>query len=541
MSTAIKAICWEYWQENRWRFFIVLTVVLGFPTFLHTVPDYFSGSDPMSLNFLAWLEMAGICAFLYVGQYSQTKGRLGFHRHLYIKPVGTHTLVLTRLLLMILTAVSIHLLVALLYYALAGVQLPIAVPILALVTLTLCTQAIAWTLSGTPATQVIATVLTIALLIWWYLENIPIEGGAPGKANLVNAIWLVPIMIAAAILCFLGVKLDRKNQRLSFARLWDKIISFLCLLFPGKNARLITPQGAQFWLLWRTRGWIAPCLNLIGVVITVLFYYVFPKDSEEIYQTFFASFLMINLYAIPPIAAIIIAEQGSKVALASHISTRPLTNTSLLLNYLKVCLASLVAGWCIFLLGTGIFEIRQTIMGRESLIGETLNTYFNFRAVKNSPGKEVAYLVFNYSLYLWTSMGLTGSLILTGRRWPFLCVCGLFAVMAHVYFLPLALGLTRAAQIIETLLLSVWGVSCVGGTIYAFIAARKRKCIHKMVPWCALLICCLLLLFCVCLWHHVAWELLQKPLMLMSILALLSLIFLPLAAAPLAIAWNRHR
>jgi len=450
MLTAIKAICWEYWQENRWRFFIVLTVVGGLSVFLREAPDDIATLDHMSFNFFAWLEMAGICAFLYAGQYSQSKGRLGFHRHLYIKPVTTHILVLTRLLLMVLTAISIHLLAVLLFHSLAGIHLPIAVPILALVTLTLCTQAIAWTLSGTPATQLITTVLAMGLLIWWYLEHLPAAGGLSLTANPGNAMWLVPIMVVAAISCFLGVKFDRKSQRLSFARLWDKIISVLCLLFPGKNTRLTTAKGAQFWILWRTRAWIAPCLNMVGMLIAILFCVFLPRHSELFNGTFLVSLIVMNLYAMPPIAALIIAQQGAKTAgLASYISARPLTNTTLLLNYLKVCLASLAAGWCVFLMGTGIIGICQAIAGQEPLIGKVFNSFF--RTAESPSGKEVVYVLVGYSLYLWTSIGLAGSLILTGRTWPFLCVCALFTIIAHVYFVPLALGLTTAAEKIKIL------------------------------------------------------------------------------------------
>ncbi len=176
MSTAIKAICWEYWQENRWRFFIVLSIIVGFSAFLREGPKVLIEFDHLSLSFFAWFEMAGMCWLFCASQYCQSLGRLGFHKHLYIKPVATHTLVVTRLLLMLGTVIIAHLLAALLFYCLAQVRLPIAAPLLALVTMTLCTQAIAWALSGTPGTQVITTVIALSLLIWWYLEHIPTLG-----------------------------------------------------------------------------------------------------------------------------------------------------------------------------------------------------------------------------------------------------------------------------------------------------------------------------------------------------------------------------
>ena len=533
MSTAIKAICWEYWQENRWRFFVVLTTIVGFSAFLREGPDFIAEFDRLSFPFFAWFEMAGMCWLLYAGQYSPSMGRLGFHRHLYIKPVATHTLVVTRLTLMLCTAISIHLVAALLFYSLAQVQLPIAAPILALVTLTLCTQAIAWALSGAPGTQVVTAVITIALLMWWYLEHIPVSG-LPSKTNLMSALGLVPVMAVAAISCFLGVKLDRNNKRLSFARLWAVIISFFDLVFPGRNARLSTPKGAQFWILWRTRGWIAPCVNMVGIVILMLFRLLLPKNRGTfLHEDFLMSLAMINLYAIPPIAAIIIAQQGSKTAgLASYISARPLTNRSLLLNYLKVCLVSLVAGWCVFLLGIGMIGICQPFAGQKSLIYELLT---QLRAITAPSGKEVASSLIGYSLYLWTSIGLAGSLILTGRKWPFLCVCALFLYFIFGIAITNVLGSTKLTQVLRILFLWLLSTGCLGGTIYAFIAARRRKYIHRMIPWCALL------LFCIFLWHLGSWELLKDPSRHIATMAQVSLIFLPLAAAPLAIAWNRHR
>jgi len=96
-------------------------------------------------------------------------------------------------------------------------------------------------------------------------------------------------------------------------------------------------------------------------------------------------------------------------------------------------------------------------------------------------------------------------------------------------------GTLECCHSVKILLLLLLGVSCLGGTIYAFIAARKKNYIHRVIPWCALL------LFCIFLWHLGGWQLMKNPLRHIATMAPVSLIFLPLAAAPLAIAWNRHR
>jgi len=193
-----------------------------------------------------------------------------------------------------------------------------------------------------------------------------------------------------------------------------------------------------------------------------------------------------------------------------------------------------VAGWCIFLTGTGIIEIGQSIAGRESIASEVFKTFFG--TASSTSGKDIAYVLISYSLYLWTSTGLSSSLILTGRKWPFLCVCALFMsfIIANVV-IPQVLG-SKVTEFINTMFPWLFSMSCVGGTICAFVAARKREYIHRVMPWCALV------LFCVFLLHQCSWEqLMKQPSMFVSVGGQLSLIFLPLAAAPLAIAWNRHR
>ena len=161
----------------------------------------------------------------------------------------------------------------------------------------------------------------------------------------------------------------------------------------------------------------------------------------------------------------------------------------------------------------------------------------NFLFYAESPSaREYVYVILYYLLYAWTSIGLSASLILTGRKWPFLGVCALFLtiVIGNVVALEM-FEATKLMEVARALVFWSLSLSCVGGTIWAFIAASKRKYIHKVMPWCALL------LFFAFLGHQGSWVLLHKPSVLVSHAAQLSLIVLPLAAAPLAIAWNRHR
>jgi hypothetical protein len=79
------------------------------------------------------------------------------------------------------------------------------------------------------------------------------------------------------------------------------------------------------------------------------------------------------------------------------------------------------------------------------------------------------------------------------------------------------------------------------GTVWAFVAARRHSLIGSPTIWAASgvwgVLCVLLVLF----WSQHRHEHMASLPTVAHAIGLLALVVFPFAAAPLALAWNRHR
>jgi len=103
-------------------------------------------------------------------------------------------------------------------------------------------------------------------------------------------------------------------------------------------------------------------------------------------------------------------------------------------------------------------------------------------------------------------------------------------------------GLTPVARTtLDAGIATLVGVIYLLGTIWAFAAARRRSVISSATVWAAtgawVALCVLLVLF----WSQHRNEIPASLPFIVHVIGLLALVVFPLAAAPLALAWNRNR
>jgi hypothetical protein len=142
----------------------------------------------------------------------------------------------------------------------------------------------------------------------------------------------------------------------------------------------------------------------------------------------------------------------------------------------------------------------------------------------------------------WSLVGFGASITFAGRPW---LVWGFWLVVCSVWPALMALRMLKLLNLIPFDIVSAlfgalpWiiGTSCLLGTAAAFITARRRNLI-SLTP-------CLVSGLWFVLWISVGfmWPKRSDPELSSIVLAmgLLALPVAPLATAPLALAWNRHR
>lgn len=94
----------------------------------------------------------------------------------------------------------------------------------------------------------------------------------------------------------------------------------------------------------------------------------------------------------------------------------------------------------------------------------------------------------------------------------------------------------KGTPLTEMVAMIAMAAGCLGGTVAAFASAWRRKLVSIQTVLGTLAVYVLLLAFC-----FFAWGERINLLGVLLILGLFAVPLAPLAAAPLALAWNRHR
>lgn len=544
MRSIALAMTWEYWRRSYWVVLICVglgaaVLVLPFGRLMPAVGD---------MGFLAFMPLL----FAMIGQAALAIGnihrdRLEFPQDLYARPVSTAGLVALRMALAVSAAVVMYLGQALVIRAACGVMLPLWWgPLLALAAA--WTHAVVWSLPGLALFQVIGLYLAVYASILWdgFYTGLLVELGGdlagPGLYGL-GTLILTGLAYAVAVV---GVRFDRRGDRITLARAGEWISNQVYAAHqtdrPFRSAR-----SAQFWLEWRQhKGWLLPVLNALSFAVyglVVVWTEVWTEDATLAGSVdFLFALATVNILAYPILAAILVNAKGRRGSQDLLWATRPASDNTLLLVRLRVVIASLLAGWGVWLAGAVVIEGLLWATGQSQGLIDEVKTAIG-RDRSGAPGfLLVPVYVAWVALYAWTTSGIVGSLHMTGRRW-----------VAALWMVPLAVPVVwnilvrhlispDTASLIQGAGPWVIGSLCLAGTGLAYWAALRKGRIRR---WLGLTVLGMYIVAC-CLRYPYpdGWAQLwigREPGGLVYVLGLMALPMLPLALGPLAVAWNRHR
>lgn len=531
MQPYIKAMAWGYWRERRVHFAMFAALVGAFSVFIgkyYPAFEHYEAERTMAV-FAMLVELFGIAGLIVIGFASPTM-HLNIPGQLYAKPVSSRLLVGVYLGLALLTVVAMHLVTTVLYAFVGGMDWPVGVPLLGLVTMILCAHAIYWSLSSVPLVCGTTYFVVVGFLFVWCQEHL--SGAKATFAHILryDLPYLVLIGAGAVAISLYAVKHARCGQRLSSVRFWERLRAWLVVSLPGSSRPLRTPQAAYFWVLCRTSGLALPVVNLLFVVIAVILCVFLPDQPEKV-QMFMIACAYANLFMLPFIGALVAHVGGKAESLPYNIATRPVSNRSILLTTLKAFLTSYVAGWIVYFVGVAGVGLWLAATGKFYFSNDTLNELRNLNLVFSIPG------ILIYPLCFWTAVGLTGSLALTGRRWPIVAICVTLCVVPILMVSSAFLGSDTFRALILGSLIWLLAAGCIGGTLWAFIRMVQKRRMSPLFAGGVLggyLVACAI---CISLGIRDV----KTPTETALLFGILALPFAPLATAPLALAWNRHR
>jgi hypothetical protein len=607
MVAAIRVISWEFWRENR---FWIGCTVLGL---VAAAMAFGSGRGPaLAVERIMFLvvtlfESIGVTAGLGSRLMSKNRKGLSFVRALYVRPVPTWLLVTVRYTLALGTALAIHTLIVVLAQWFWGFQWPWLVSTLFILVSVACFHMLAWGLSGAPLLQLIGGCLVIALMGSWYGAVFPHphvmeEPVAWGRLTLTQVAGMLLIIGSALGVCLLGVTSDRCGSRISF-RWIQAWLGRLSARRSIKRKRFLSMTTAHLWYMLRCQGWLYIRVNLV-LMATLCVFHQLTIIPDTMMPSMLAMIGMGNLFILP-LSVGIPANTQRGGTLDPFVGARPISNRHLLGIYGLMAFLLLMTAWTTFLGGAVGIWAWFTVTGQEAVATELVEMVRNLWGPKSFSRDPHLFVIAWAVISLWSTMGVIGSLMLTGRRWLIGTVWFSFCFSVTGYMLLRKFGfpsedMVATMDMLEKMDMDVrgfLGVLFASGTVVAFtVALYKRiigsKCVmaaalaYPILAWFGglyefdwdygveilvllpvvlpvillavvvfsgmtryrrLLIQGLLIyigLSCMWLWRTgglVQWININPDSGIRSMAGWLILALAPLALAPLALHWNRHR
>jgi hypothetical protein len=543
VPSAAAAVAWEFRQRHR----LGLVAVIAYLLVVATIKLVFvTRGLPIRLDSgesFAFVVMVPLTAtftyFLAVFTYG-LDGDLAARQSMYPARIFTRPVTTASLAgwPMLYGAVAMMVLwLATRTFALwpSGIHVPLVWPALMAAALLAWTQALTWMPYPLPGLRIMVIVLwlgtidTIALLALHFSAHEP-----------VMVLILAPQVPLAYIVARYAIARARRGEVPD----WRNASAGLAQSdrFGSRpRARFASPATAQAWFEWRGHGRSLP--GWVGILLP--FELVMLWAAGDSTSLVFSILLMVLL--TPPFMATFAAADASKsggvsdsYGVSPFVATRPLTNGELVAAKLKMTILTTAVAWMLVLVA---IPVALELSGTSSVVMER---WHRLTAIVGTPRATVALLLFISACIGSTWKQLVQSLYvgLSGRG--SLIKGSVFLVLAFFFlFGPFAEWLVDTERLgqLWSALPSIFAVlASVKMIVAAWIAVRlyhsrllsDRLLVIAAALWCVAVFA----LYGVLVW------LLDTPHVPHYLLLLLAILAIPLArisAAPLSMAWNRHR
>jgi hypothetical protein len=527
MRSVPATMTWEVFRHGGWKLLSATLGAIAFPAIVFTAlrHDGADFRDPtmlmMHILFVNnMILLIGTAIFAAQGSISR----------LYPYPLRTSSMVAWRLLpgmviIAALTAASIAVL-----NLIFDLGWPVWGPAMFASVAMASVSAFAWLLEKSPIWLATAMGLVAVVLGFWFKSR---YGSAFSQATYY---WqhVTPgdafTMLAMSVLAYwVAVKAVARNRRgepplaLGWLAWLDRVLD----RSTASGARLNSPFQAQCWFQWRRKGWAMPAGTVFCHIIGLIVWGLSDRQAETLVQGFFGSAVVLSMLAF--VSGLVFGNMGPNDAdydMGQFLATRPTTDTDMARAIFLMEAKSVVFAWAIWALA---FAVACACI---AMAGSVTAIHF--------PQDDIGWWYFPVAFMAsWMVTSTFTCLLLFGRpKYVVQFLGGLAAAVIIVSVLSKFL-LRPAAHVLlgQTLTaLLASGVVVAGGL--AFVAARRRRLIQLPTAWVAVGTWIVATILLACFLPTYAQP---RLLAYLLIAALVTLLVTPVAAAPLAISFNRHR
>ena len=535
MSAFSAAIAWEFRRRHRWGlialagYFNVLAAI-KFAIVARGLPIRFDSPESFAFTVVVPLTATftyclAVFSFGYTGDLAARQSM--YPPRMFALPVTSAALTGWPMLYGALAMATLWCATRVLAIWPSGFDIPYVWPGLLAASLMAWTQALTWMPYPLRGLRVVVTVLWLATIDAIVLLALFSKLHEP-----VMLAIIAPQLPLAYLVARIAVARARRGDVPDWRR-W-----FLSSVTSGdalsRRSEFPSAARAQTWLEWRRHGhtlpvWVA---ILLPFELSLL---LFAGNSPALVLA-----ILFGVLFTPPFMAAFVAAAVS-TSLTAFDATRPLTNVELIAAKLKMTMRSTFAAWLLVLIA---MPVALLLTGTFRVAIEQLH---RMRDVIGMLRTLIVLLLLLVGLVMSTWKQLVRSLYigLTGREW--LIKGSVFAMLLLVALLgPFADWVVTHREIRgimwDAIPLALAVLVCVKLSLAARVVlllygkriVSDRTLVASGACWCAVVLALRTLL---------DW-ILSTPFFPTYVLTLVAILFVPLvrlSAAPLALAWSRHR
>lgn len=296
------------------------------------------------------LSIAPVFLLCNFTEADRRERRVGFPARLFVLPVPTRTLVSAPILFSVVLIAIIYAVWTASVARVFGRDVPLALPLLYVVTGMICYHAIVWSLARYPLFRLLAlslgggTFFVGVLPLYDHAWLVPLLGGV--SVSRLLTVLLCGISAVALAIAYFAVEAQRHGGRVGSdfrARLTEILLDAL----PRDRRRFASPQAAHFWLEWRRHGLLLP-LCVGGVLLLA----ILPAPFVAPISAPVAGVLFEIMLVAPLLLAFALGQGLGKADLWSKqpgmslfLATKPLRNTEWISVKMKTAAVAAALAW----------------------------------------------------------------------------------------------------------------------------------------------------------------------------------------------------
>jgi hypothetical protein len=538
------AVAWEFRQRHRWGLIALigyLSVLAGIKlvVVIRGVPIHLD--SPETFAFVVVVPATATFTYLLAVFSFGLDGDLAARQSMYparmfTRPLTVDALAGLPMLYGAMAMLVLWLVTRLLALWPTGIVVPWVWPGLLMASLLAWTQALTWMAYPLTGLRIIAAVLVLGTIDSTALLALHFQA-----RETVMLAFLAPQIPLAYLVARFAVARARRGDVPDWRGAVSQLTPVADVL-SHRREHFASPARAQAWFEWRRNGrslptWVAILLPFELVLLWV------AGDSASLVAT-----ILLAVLLTPPFMATFAAAAVSKsnpnasdaYGVSPFIATRPLSNAELVAAKLKMAVWSTMASWVVVL---GAITLALRFSGTDAV---EIEHWRHFRAIVGTARAVVLSLLvlWGFIALTWTQLVQSLYIGLTGRG---AVIKGSVVLALGFFFLfgPFAEWVVETERLgrIWSALPLIFAV-LVGLKMIAAVLIGVRLYDRRLVSDRVLMIgaacwsVAVLALYGVLVW---LFNTPHIPHYLMMLVAILAIPLARLSAAPLALAWNRHR